>query len=134
MNNSFSGVRSSFSKKVATKALATIASALVACPSFIQTVGAQNFNLSSTHTAAVAPNSQPVTLNMGGAHHVIQPGQAVTPAELVALSQVLNTGSQTLVLGVNGNAIGGQFSVGNLGAAAGTGNPARGNWTSCRQY
>jgi fibronectin-binding autotransporter adhesin len=79
-------------------------------------------------SAALAATPVPTNLNLGSTqHNIISPyagvihqgntvthitaGQSITPAELAALAQVVTSGSQTLVLGTAGNAVGGRLNV-----------------------
>jgi len=68
------------------------------------------FNLAATSLSLSAPN-HPVNIKIGGIMTAVSSGQHLTPAELMAVSQVINTGHQTLLLGAMGNATGGQFNV-----------------------
>lgn len=70
-----------------------------------------NLNLGSTQTTgALKSQTTSVNIVVGGTKETINPGQALTPAERVAVYQVLH-GGQTLVLGANGAAIGGSLSI-----------------------
>jgi hypothetical protein len=55
-----------------------------------------------------------VDIRVGGNRRAIAPGAAVTPAELLAVHQVLTTGSQSIKIGGKGNAIGGTFFLSSL--------------------
>jgi len=68
-------------------------------------------NLSSTHKTVTAPQSlsSPVTILNGGQSQAVTAGMSLTPAQLVAVLQVLSTGTQSLVLGTNGGAAGGSM-------------------------
>jgi hypothetical protein len=68
-------------------------------------------DLSSTHKTASAPGNlaAPVIINVGGRSQTVTAGMALTPAQSVALAQVLANGAQALVLATNGNATGGQL-------------------------
>src|SRR5262249_49038388 len=55
-----------------------------------------------------------VTINVNGTNQTFISKQVVTPAEFVAILQVLNNGSQTLMLASNGSADGGNFSFNGL--------------------
>ncbi|HEY9789603.1 MAG TPA: hypothetical protein V6D22_04335, partial [Candidatus Obscuribacterales bacterium] len=69
-----------------------------------------NLNLASTHKTVIAPtNISPTLVNVGGHAQLISPGQAITPAESAALTQILNGGAQTLNIGIRGNAVGGSL-------------------------
>ncbi len=75
-----------------------------------QTAGI-NLNLGSTQTtSAIKSQTAPVNILIGGQSQTIAPGQSLTPAERVAVYQVMH-GSQTLVLGANGAASGGSLSI-----------------------
>jgi hypothetical protein len=51
-------------------------------------------------------------INVGGTSLAVSVGSVLTPAEMVALQQVLSTRHQSLVLGAQGQATGGSFSLG----------------------
>ena len=51
------------------------------------------------------------TINVGGTAKTIAQGSQITPAELVAVQQVLTRGTQRLVLDAAGAAIGGSFRL-----------------------
>ena len=70
---------------------------------------ATNFDLSSTSHNLPAPNAG--TIHVGGHAQAVHVGQLVTPAELAVLSQITDTGRQSLVLGALGNAIGGKLNI-----------------------
>ncbi len=88
---------------------------------FMQAAFAEtSYNLNSTSTTVNSSNQNPVVINIGGVRHNISPGSMVTPAEMVAINQVLGTGKQTIVLGAQGNAVGGRMNVGvDIGASLG---------------
>jgi hypothetical protein len=70
-----------------------------------------NLDLSSTERTIAAPEiGSPVNITSGGNAYAITTGQLLTPAELVALNQVL-AGNQTIQLALTGNAIGGTVSL-----------------------
>lgn len=66
-------------------------------------------NLGSTQRTERAPDSlsNPVAILNGGRAQIIGSGAALTPAQAVALQQVMATGSQSVVLSALGNAVGG---------------------------
>jgi hypothetical protein len=67
-------------------------------------------NLSSTHKTYVVPSTVGTQQIMIGGHQTtVNGGSVITPAEAVALQQVLATGVQSIVLGANGTASGGSF-------------------------
>ncbi len=52
-----------------------------------------------------------VSITQGGLHDIITNNAVLTPAETVAVMQVLNHNSQNLILNTNGQAIGGYFNL-----------------------
>jgi hypothetical protein len=79
-----------------------------------------NYDLSSHAAEINAAHSAPVNIQVGGitnaagivqggAAKTINPAALITPAEFVAVQQILATGKQNLLLGSRGNAIGGQI-------------------------
>jgi hypothetical protein len=79
-------------------------------------------DLSSTQATIAAPINHPVSIMVGGAMNSsgqvvggaeisIAPGQMITPAQYVALTQVVQQGSQSIELSVGGTAYGGSFSL-----------------------
>src|SRR6185437_1547684 len=72
-----------------------------------------SLNLSSIHRTVAAPNTltSPVTITDGGKAMSINAGQMITPAQAVALQQVLATGTQSIILGLHGNAVGGSMTL-----------------------
>jgi fibronectin-binding autotransporter adhesin len=79
-------------------------------------------DLSSTQATIAAPINHPVSIMVGGAMNSsgqvvggteisIAPGQMITPAQYVALTQVVQLGSQSIELSVGGTAYGGSFSL-----------------------
>ncbi|HEY9792495.1 MAG TPA: hypothetical protein V6D22_18985, partial [Candidatus Obscuribacterales bacterium] len=66
-----------------------------------------NLNLGSRAHSVVATNA--ASIIVGGKPLAITPGQLVTPAEAAAVSQLLMTGRQSLLLAAHGNAIGGSL-------------------------
>ena len=59
------------------------------------------------------------TIRENGANKTITANQAVTPAEHLALMQVLNGGKQSIVLGSQGSATGGSFNLNSLTTTGG---------------
>jgi uncharacterized protein YkwD len=72
-----------------------------------------NYNLGSAAHNVRAPLTpgQTVQLTVGKHTDTVHNGQLLTPAEFLAVQQILNSGTQSLVLGTNGAAIGGQFTL-----------------------
>jgi hypothetical protein len=52
-----------------------------------------------------------VTINVGGEQRTFQAGEKVTAGQFVAINQVFESGSQSLILDKNGAAAGGSFSI-----------------------
>ncbi|HEY9790634.1 MAG TPA: hypothetical protein V6D22_09570, partial [Candidatus Obscuribacterales bacterium] len=77
---------------------------LAQLPSAAATIPA-NLNLASTVKSTTAPAAG--VISIGGKNISIASGAPITPAEAMALSQVLSTGSQSLILSAAGRAIGG---------------------------
>jgi len=76
--------------------------------------GLVNFNLKSTvaNLAVPAAMKSPLNILVGGAQQRITPQTMLTPAQTVAVYQVLSSGIQSLALGNRGNAVGGSFTIG----------------------
>lgn len=62
--------------------------------------------------------TESATITVGDATRQIQAGEMITPAELIAIRQVITTGTQTILLTSTGTAQGGTISVSNLPAVA----------------
>ncbi|HEY9869261.1 MAG TPA: T-complex 10 C-terminal domain-containing protein, partial [Candidatus Obscuribacterales bacterium] len=74
-------------------------------------------DLSSTDGAYVAgdhPQFQPVSIQVGNTTRAVAATDVLTAAEYVALQQVLATGSQSIHLSEQGQAVGGSFDVSHL--------------------
>lgn len=74
----------------------------------------QNFDLSSTQRSASSASfgqTARTLIHEGGSVQSILPSSAITPAENIALQQVLSAGRQSLILGKDGSAIGGSAQV-----------------------
>ena len=69
----------------------------------------KQLNLASMARTVQAPHdlSAPVSITNGGTSTQVTPGMLLTPAQAVAVQQVLASGSQSIVLGARGNAVGG---------------------------
>lgn len=73
---------------------------------------AANLDLSSTNrSVSVGGQFTATSIMVGGTATTVAPNSMVTPAEFMALHQVLTTGSQTLLVGAQGNATGGQVNL-----------------------
>lgn len=88
-------------------------------PAFAQTApdasGQSNLDLGSTDrtvTASSSLGSGTVNITVGGNTIAVGAGTMLTPAENVALLQVLNGGQQTIQIGQLGNAVGGTVNLG----------------------
>ncbi|HEY9793592.1 MAG TPA: hypothetical protein V6D22_24550 [Candidatus Obscuribacterales bacterium] len=72
---------------------------------------ASNYNLVSKQHTITATNVQPVTINVGSKPQVVTQGALLTPAEMVAVQQILDIGRQTIRIGAGGDAIGGRLNI-----------------------
>lgn len=75
---------------------------------------AVDLDLASTNKTTTAPNiagNQVVNVRVGNASVAIAPGTAITAAQRVAVYQILSVGHQSLVVGQQGNAVGGNLAV-----------------------
>jgi hypothetical protein len=81
-------------------------------PSFAQPVPV-NLDLSSTQRTNGAPTTEQsaVSINVGGTVRMVTATDALTAAERMAVMQILQSGMQSILIGANGNAIGGQVSL-----------------------
>ena len=70
-----------------------------------------NLNLNSTHANISAPNYAGTNISIGASAHKITSSTLLTPAEYLAVNQVVTTGTQSLILGALGNAIGGSVTL-----------------------
>lgn len=68
---------------------------------------------STTHnvTPGLLRNFQPIAIVVNGRTQLITSTTMLTPAETIALSQVLRSGVQSLNIGASGNAVGGNFVI-----------------------
>ncbi|MBX9694621.1 MAG: hypothetical protein K2Z81_19700, partial [Cyanobacteria bacterium] len=73
-----------------------------------------NMDLSSRNTNIVVQSKTSAAINVGGAAQTVVPGQLVTPAQYVAVGQVLASGNQTLQISGQGTAVGGTLNLNNL--------------------
>ncbi len=110
---------SSTTTSVAASTTPTTSSGLVG--SFTDSSNAQ-LNLASSHDSIIASNTAPMhimvggTLNAngtvtGGTMVTINPGQHITPAQAVALDQIMSNGSQSLIVNGQGAATGGLVTL-----------------------
>src|SRR5262249_9442066 len=78
-----------------------------------------NLDLSSTATTAQArvQPGQTAVINVGGTPVTVSSGVLLTPAEQIAVSQVVHTGHPSIVLGAAGDAIGGTVNLSHISAA-----------------
>jgi hypothetical protein len=82
----------------------------------VRALAAASDDLTSTSRSHVAdnPNFQSAVLQTTAGNRTVNSGDALTPAEHLALSQVLNTGSQSIALSGGGAAVGGSFNLSQL--------------------
>lgn len=73
--------------------------------------GPSNLDLSSSNRTVTAGSGQTGVIKVGGTSLTVNSGTMLTPAESVALGQVLGGGTQNLVLDASGRATGGQFTL-----------------------
>ncbi len=74
-----------------------------------------NLDLSSTQAnlnAAHLGNSKAVDITVGGVKTTVTSATLLTPAEMMAVHQVMRAGQQSIQLGSLGNAVGGSFTLG----------------------
>jgi hypothetical protein len=117
--NALANLRGINSRKCPTAVLSVFLQLIFPVPAYAQSAP-RNLDLSST--------TQSVTANiiMGGTNRQVNVNDMITPAESFAISQVLNTGRQSIVAGSQGNDTGGTFilsyaarnGTSNLGACA----------------
>ena len=85
------------------------------CPTYVLAQSApatstpRNLNLASQTANVTATHAGVITV--GGVATNVVKGQLITPAESVALSQIVHTGTQSLVVGSLGTATGGTFNL-----------------------
>lgn len=74
-----------------------------------------NLDLTSTSRSVAPANTSFSSANLmiGGTTQTVSPQSVLTPAEHLALQQILTTGQQSVILSANGNAIGGTFALTN---------------------
>src|SRR5579875_3057328 len=95
------------------------AAALLACPPLLAaspapgqqpaaTPPSVNMDLSSTARTVSSQTLAPVTIRVGGTALTVRPDTLLTPAEYVAVSQILKTGTQSIQIGALGAATGGR--------------------------
>lgn len=73
-----------------------------------------DLDLSSSAATITAPNNlqTPVNIQSDGNTLTVLPGQMLTPAQFVAVQQILRTGTQNIMLSSDGAAIGGTLTIG----------------------
>ncbi len=106
--------------------LATLPSSLLAAPSFRERADARaqaqsvmpgvpgmvELDLSSVErTMSIAGLTGAINIQVGGVTRAVNPSDLLTPAEFLAASQMITSGTQTLVLGAEGQATRGRFSL-----------------------
>ncbi len=107
-------VDESASQAEATAEAAAGSAAVSAVASMAAAATPITLDLSSTQaqfTAATAGVTQAVSIMVGESSRVVQAADLVTAAELVAVSQMANSGAQALQLSALGAAVGGGFSL-----------------------
>src|SRR5262249_20710960 len=105
--------RSTVLTKVSSCLLAASLIASVSCV-YAHSGNSSVFNLGSrvpTATAGSLGDTQPVAIRVGNRIMTVSPGTLLTPAEQVALRQVLDSGRQTLILSAAGTARGGTLQL-----------------------
>jgi hypothetical protein len=78
--------------------------------------GHVDLDLSSTSQTIQVTMSTPVSVQVAGAAHIVNPGDIITPAVYVAVTQALASPAQNhaIELGALGNAIGGTLAINNV--------------------
>lgn len=97
-----------------TPVLAQSAPSAPTAPMSTATRSSMNLDLSST-AASMAPSalgSGSVNIQVGGTSQAVSGTSTVTPAQQLAVLQILSTGKQSLQVGSLGNAVGGSFNLG----------------------
>src|SRR5947209_4796209 len=104
-------------KRLGAAVLAALAFCYFVCSPLVYAAGGAvlpsnaALDLGSTSHSFSAPNAAAVRLNVGGHAASILPGQSITPAEYLAIMQVLNAGAQSLNLSALGTASGGHAVI-----------------------
>lgn len=96
------------------RVLASVLAVIVTClPSAVFAQAMQNMDLASTNRSLTAniANGQTVQVNVGGNAMSVTSSTLLTPAEYLAVQQVMSAGSQAIQIGVNGAAIGGSVAL-----------------------
>jgi YVTN family beta-propeller protein len=107
-NSSISGLKKSNQKRL----VALLLSALMFGP-FTAASAEVSGDLSSTTRGMTAGGAG--TIKVGTQIRNVQAGDMLTAAEFLALTQVLDSGKQSVILGTLGNAIGGRVDLSHLG-------------------
>jgi len=92
--------------------LATMVNLMVGNPVFSSPLSGNLSSRTAASTAGTLPGFSPVNVHVGNSTLHVTAGTLLTPAELLAVQQVLVTGHQSLILGKMGNAISGSVAVG----------------------
>lgn len=89
-------------------------SAFLAC-AYAEQPGSAAINLDLSSTSATETNRahSSATIQVGQASKSVTASDLLTPAELVAVYQVVKAGHQSIILGEGGNAVGGSMQLGN---------------------
>lgn len=98
-------------KRLPSKAGSLLAAFLLGC-SQLSAFAQSSLDLSSEQRCCGAPQS--ATIQVGGTNQTIQAGEMITPAQFVAIQQVISTGNQTILLSATGTASGGTLSMSTL--------------------
>lgn len=104
---------------VRVSALRRFAAFVTATLTIVPMIGARAATVDLRSTQANTPATAAGTIRVGNSRLNVQVGQMLTPAEALALSQVVQSGRQTLILGAHGNAVRGVFNASALGTASG---------------
>jgi YVTN family beta-propeller protein len=96
--------------------LLLLQSQLLMLPAFAESPGPVPVNLDLTSTARdMSPSnraaSATLSINVGGTTRNITPTSSLTPGEMLAAHQVFSSGQQSILLSLQGNAVGGSFSM-----------------------
>ena len=93
----------------------TAATSVVPAPVQTKTPVPVALDLTSTTRSLPAPQflqSTPVSVTVGGTSLALTSASLLTPGERLAAYQVFSTGQQSILLGAQGNAVGGTFTIG----------------------
>src|SRR4030095_6729451 len=108
------------SKSIGSRIMTAIVAACFACAQCLPALAQQaplpeNLNLRSKEASATAPSNlaSPVVIVNGNDRKEVTAGMSLTPAQAVALMQMITAGTQSLILGRDGNAVGGSVHLTN---------------------